>query len=214
MKRKGIQLLTRWALVSFVSLFAVSIHALEFSDIAQEGEIRFLKQRPDGGAYRYQSRLQINEASLETGIVTIQTCHYQLDPIRKVVIVFNPDRIRDIQVRSIDKMAMAEVKDARVTLTDVQRGASICIDLQSRALDRVAENQYRLNAGPLMRRYFDGYLPMAATMRFDWPANLLRVVHTQPAQQDGVKVFEGIDGLQLEMIFAGKLTAQITLEKK
>ena len=48
MKRKGIQLLTRWALVSFVSLFAVSIHALEFSDIAQEGEIRFLKQRGIG----------------------------------------------------------------------------------------------------------------------------------------------------------------------
>ena len=214
MKSRGLYLAIACALVTYIGLSTVSVHALEFSDIAQEGEIRFLKQRPDEGAYRYQSRLTIDEASLETGVVTIQTCHYQLDPIRKVVIVFNPERIRDIQVRSIDKMGMAEVKDARVTLTDVERGASICIDLKSRALDRVGDHQYRLNAGPLMRRYFDGYLPMAASMRFDWPAHLLRVVHTQPAEQEGVKVFEGIDGLQLEMIFAGKLTAQIILEKK
>ncbi|WP_215289629.1 hypothetical protein [Polynucleobacter sp. MWH-CaK5] len=189
------------------------ISALEFSDIANEGEIKYLKTRPDPGAYSYESRVKISPQSLDSGIVTIATCHRQLDPIRKVVIVFNENRIKKITVKSLEKMNSAEVKDNRVTLTDVERGASICIDLESRALDKVSQEQYMLNAGPLMRRYFDGYLPMSAVLRVDWPKNMLTLEKTFPVAQDGVQVAQGIDGVQLDMIFAGKMTAQIHLKK-
>jgi len=187
--------------------------ALDFSDLAAEGEIKYLKVRPDPGAYSYESRVKITAASLESGSVQIATCHYQLDPIRKVVIVFNPNRIQAIAVKSIDKMASAEVKNNQVVLTDVERGASICIDLQSKALDQVGASQYRLNAGPLMRRYLDGYLPMAAKIRVDWPANMLTVEKTAPSEKEGIQVVQGNDGVQLNMIFAGKMTAQIDLKK-
>jgi hypothetical protein len=150
---------------------------------------------------------------LESSSVQIATCHYQLDPIRKVVIVFNPNRIQAIAVKSLDKMASAEVKNNQVVLTDVERGASICIDLQSKALDQVGGGQYRLNAGPLMRRYLDGYLPMAAKIRVDWPANMLTVEKTTPSEKEGIQVVQGNDGVQLDMIFAGKMTAQIDLKK-
>lgn len=200
-----------------ISLLLLSLinpaRALEFSDIANEGQIKFLKERPDPGAYNYSSRVMITEASLSSGVVTIATCHYQLDPIRKVVIVFNENRIRKINIKSLDKMATAEVKNNMVTLVDVERGASICIDIESMALDRLSDNQFKLNAGPLMRRYFDGYLPMAATLRVDWPKNLMTLEKTNPVQQDGVNIHQGNDGVQLEMIFAGKLTAQIFLKK-
>ncbi len=189
------------------------VFALEFSDIATEGQIKFLKERPDPGAYSYESRVKITAASLESGSVQIATCHYQLDPIRKVVIVFNPNRIQAIAVKSIDRMASAEVKNNQVVLTDVERGASICIDLQSKALDQVGPGQYRLNAGPLMRRYFDGYLPMAAKIRVDWPTNMLTVEKTAPSEREGIQVIQGNDGVQLNMIFAGKMTAQIDLKK-
>ena len=194
-------------------LFSASAFALEFSDIATEGQIKFLKERPDPGAYSYESRVKITAASLESGSVQIATCHYQLDPIRKVVIVFNPNRIQAIAVKSIDKMASAEVKNNQVVLTDVERGASICIDLQSKALDQVGAGQYRLNAGPLMRRYLDGYLPMAAKIRVDWPTNMLAVEKTTPSEKEGIQVVQGNDGVQLNMIFAGKMTAQIDLKK-
>jgi hypothetical protein len=194
-------------------LCSASAFALEFSDIATEGQIKYLKERPDPGAYSYESRVKITAASLESGSVQIATCHYQLDPIRKVVIVFNPNRIQAIAVKSIDKMASAEVKNNQVVLTDVERGASICIDLQSRALDQVAAGQYRLNAGPLMRRYLDGYLPMAAKIRVDWPTNMLTVEKTAPSEKEGIEVVQGNDGVQLNMIFAGKMTAQIDLKK-
>jgi hypothetical protein len=194
-------------------LCSASAFALEFSDIATEGQINFLKERPDPGAYSYESRVKITPASLESGSVQIATCHYQLDPIRKVVIVFNPNRIQAIAVKSIDKMASAEVKNNQVVLTDVERGASICIDLQSKALDQVGAGQYRLNAGPLMRRYLDGYLPMAAKIRVDWPTNMLTVEKTTPSEKEGIQVVQGNDGVQLNMIFAGKMTAQIDLKK-
>ena len=194
-------------------LLSASAFALEFSDIATEGQIKYLKERPDPGAYSYESRVKITAASLESGSVQIATCHYQLDPIRKVVIVFNPNRIQAIAVKSIDKMASAEVKNNQVVLTDVERGASICIDLQSKALDQVGAGQYRLNAGPLMRRYLDGYLPMAAKIRVDWPTNMLTVEKTAPSEKEGIQVVQGNDGVQLNMIFAGKMTAQIDLKK-
>jgi len=194
-------------------LCSASAFALEFSDIATEGQIKYLKERPDPGAYSYESRVKITAASLESGSVQIATCHYQLDPIRKVVIVFNPNRIQAIAVKSIDKMASAEVKNNQVVLTDVERGASICIDLQSKALDQVGAGQYRLNAGPLMRRYLDGYLPMAAKIRVDWPANMLTVDKTTPSEKEGIQVVQGNDGVQLNMIFAGKMTARIDLKK-
>ena len=194
-------------------LCSTSVFALEFSDIATEGQIKYLKERPDPGAYSYESRVMITAASLESGSVQIATCHYQLDPIRKVVIVFNPNRIQAIAVKSIDKMASAEVKNNQVVLTDVERGASICIDLQSKALDQIGAGQYRLNAGPLMRRYLDGYLPMAAKIRVDWPTNMLTVEKTAPSEKEGIEVVQGNDGVQLNMIFAGKMTAQIDLKK-
>jgi hypothetical protein len=110
-------------------------------------------------------------------------------------------------------MASAEVKNNQVVLTDVERGASICIDLQSKALDQIGTGQYRLNAGPLMRRYLDGYLPMAAKIRVDWPANMLTVEKTAPSEKEGIQVVQGNDGVQLNMIFAGKMTAQIDLKR-
>ena len=204
----------RKSLTLFILLFcSASAFALEFSDIAMEGQIKYLRERPDPGAYSYESRVKITAASLESGSVQIATCHYQLDPIRKVVIVFNPNRIQAIAVKSIDKMASAEVKNNQVILTDVERGASICIDLQSKALDQVGAGQYRLNAGPLMRRYLDGYLPMAAKIRVDWPTNMLIVEKTAPSEKEGIEVVQGNDGVQLNMIFAGRMTAQIDLKK-
>jgi hypothetical protein len=201
------------ALLTALLFFNASAWALDFSDIATEGQIKYLKERPDPGAYSYESRVKITAASLESGSVQIATCHYQLDPIRKVVIVFNPSRIQAIVVKSLDKMASAEVKNNQVVLTDVERGASICIDLQSKALDQVGAGQYRLNAGPLMRRYLDGYLPMAAKIRVDWPTNMLTVEKTTPSEKEGIQVVQGNDGVQLDMIFAGKMTAQIDLKK-
>lgn len=204
-----------WGVYASACLFvlATPVSAAGLDDVVGEGQIKFLKTKPDPNSYTYESKVTIQETSLESGLVEIQTCHKKLDPIRKVVILFNKDRIRDIQVRSIDGIGMAEVRDNRVTLSEVQKGGSICIDLKSKALDSLGNGIYQLNAGPLMRRLFDGYLPMTANMKFSWPDKLLVVQETKPANQDGVQIKSANNGLEMDLTFAGKMTAQILLKR-
>jgi hypothetical protein len=202
-------------LVTGVWLLALSqpANALDFSDIAQEGQLRFLTSHPDPGSYHYDSRVRITEDSFDSGIVSLQTCHRRLDPIRKIVIAFNPKRLVALEIVSADGVGSVEVKGHHVEMTNVSRGASICIDLQSKALDRLDSETYRLQAGPLMRRYLDGYLPMQANLRFEWPRNSLRLKSTNPPPQPGVRLLTAESTAELEVIFAGRLLANIDLTR-
>jgi predicted RNA-binding protein with TRAM domain len=187
--------------------------ALELADVAREGELRFLAVRPDPGAYWYESEVQISEASLQTGVVQLTTCHRALDPNQKIVIAFNPERVRDITVVSTEGVGRSEVQGYLVELADVKRGGSVCINLSSRALDRLDDNTWRLNAGPLMRRYLDGYLPMQARLAFRWPDGLLQVKATQPGEQPGVRIAATGAGANLDLVFAGRMRATVDLER-
>jgi hypothetical protein len=198
----------------FAAALSPAAQALEFSDIAHEGQLKFLAIHPDPTAYRYESRVKITEESLMTGVVSLTTCHYQLDPIRKVVIAFNPKRLQQIEIASASGMGGLEVKGHQIEMLDVKRGASICIDLQSRALDQIDADTFRLHAGPLMRRYFDGYLPMQATLKFEWPKNRMMLKAVNPFPQPGVLLKQDSDHAELDITFAGRLLANIDLVMK
>jgi hypothetical protein len=185
--------------------------ALDLSDVAREGELRFLAVRPDPGAYWYESQVQIDEASLQTGVVQLSTCHRALDPNQKIVIAFNPERVQDITVVSTEGVGRSEVQGHLVELADVKRGGSVCIRLNSRALDRVDDHTWRLHAGPLMRRYLDGYLPMQARLAFRWPDGLLKLLTVQPGEQPGVRLAASSTGAELDMVFAGRMRATLDL---
>ena len=191
-----------------------SAEALEFSDIAKEGELRYLASHPEPHTYRYESHVRISPESLQTGLVQLSTCHYQLDPIRKVVIAFNKDRLRRLTVVKADGIEKVEVDRHLVVLTQVARGASICIDLDSQALDPIDQNSWRLQAGPLMRRYLDGYLPMRADLHVYWTEGLLRIQETDPLPQPGVEIKESPSGAQMHLIFAGRFRGSIVLARQ
>ena len=196
------------------ALLPLAAAALELDDVAREGELRFLAQRPDPGAYWYESRVQIGPESLESGVVSLQTCHHALDPNRRIVVAFNPQRVQQIDIASTEGVGRAWVEGHRVELADVQRGGKVCIALRSRALERLEGGErWRLHAGPLMRRYLDGYLPMQAQLSFRWPAGLLKVASTAPAVQPGVKVDAQGDGLAMDIVFAGRMSATVELER-
>lgn len=196
------------------ALLPLAASALELEDVAREGELRFLAQRPDPGAYWYSSQVDIGPESLETGVVSLHTCHHALDPNRRVVVAFNPQRVQHIHIASTQGVGHARVDGHRVELADVQRGGQVCIALRSRALERLpGSDRWRLHAGPLMRRYLDGYLPMQAQLSFRWPAGLLHVASTAPAAQPGVEVDARADGLAMDMVFAGRMSATVELER-
>jgi hypothetical protein len=189
--------------------------ALDFDDIAKEGELRFLARHPEPDSYAYESHVDINADSLTTGVVGVSTCHRKLDPIRKVVIAFNPRRLIGLQVISHSGIEAVEAQGHHVTLTNVSRGANICINLTSKALDRLDESgqTYQLHAGPLMRRYLDGYLPMQAKLNVHWPEGLLRLNDVQPHAQPGVHLNKAGNGASLDLIFAGRFTGSFLLKR-
>lgn len=186
--------------------------ALELSDVALEGELRFLAERPDPGAYHYQSRVNITSDSLTTGVAILNTCHRALDPNGRIVIQFNPERVQDIRITEFKGMGDAQVQGNKVELRDVQRGATICIDLRSRVLDEVSPGQWRLRAGPLMRRYLDGYLPMHAQLQVQWPDGLLQVTSQEPVNQAGALLHTRSNGATWELTFAGRLSTHMLLQ--
>lgn len=200
------------ALLALALWPATAALALDFEDLAREGEIKFFSERPDPHAYRYESSVRISEDSLSSGMVGLSTCHRALDPNARIVIAFNPQRVRHIAITSTEGVGRAEVVEHRVEMAQVQRGGSICIDLVSQALERTGEQRWRLHAGPLMRRYLDGYLPMQASLSFHWPEGLLRLRETLPGPQAGVQVATTAQGARLELVFAGRLSAALELE--
>lgn len=196
-----------------VGLSPLPAWTLELSDVAREGELRFLAERPDPGAYHYQSQVTITAESLRSGLVSLNTCHRALDPNARIVIQFNPERVQTIRITEFHGMANAHVLGHRVELRDVQRGASICIDLRSRVLDEQSPGQWRLRAGPLMRRYLDGYLPMQAQLQVKWPEGLLQVTAQEPANQAGADLQARSDGATWQLIFAGRLNTHLVLQR-
>jgi hypothetical protein len=203
------------ALAVSLCLPSSAAFALDFDDIAKEGELRFLAKHPEPNTYAYESHVNINADSLSTGIVGVSTCHRQLDPIRKVVIAFNPKRLIGLQVISHSGIEAVEAKGHHVTLSNVTRGANICINLTSKALDRLDEagQNYQLHAGPLMRRYLDGYLPMQAKLNVHWTDGLLSLSDVQPSAQPGVKLNTSGQGASLDLIFAGRFTGSFLLKR-
>jgi len=188
-------------------MVATSVQALEFDDLAWEGQLKFLPVRPDPGAYWFESKAVLSTESFNNGLVTISTCHHVLDPNRKIVITFNPERVQSVQISHAVGMEEAFVSDFTVELLNVQRGATACINIQSKALEKTESGTWKLHAGPLMRRYFDGYLPMQAKLNIEWPEGLLKLVSTSPAPQPGVKLLQSNNSALLDMTFAGALKA-------
>ncbi len=199
------------ALSGMLCLLTGTAGALDFSDLAMEGELKFFSERPDPQGYRYESRARINRDSLNSGLVELSTCHRVLDPNARVVIAFNPQRVRHISIMSTEGIGEARVVDHRVELSGVQRGGSICIDLVSQALERTGEGRWRLHAGPLMRRYLDGYLPMQASLSIQWPEGMLNLLDTSPGPQPGVQVASSSSGARLDLVFAGRMNAALEL---
>ena len=203
----------RYALVTGL-LAAVCLHGLAalaspltLEDVALEGQLRFLAQRPDPDAYRYEAQATLDASSLTSGVVLLHTCHRQLDPNRRVVVAFNRQRVQQIDITESSGLERAWVEDHRVELSNVQRGGHVCIALRSRALEPAGEGRWRLHAGPLMRRYLDGYLPMDARLELRWPTGLLTVASTDPTPQPGVRLTQSADGAVLDMTFAGRMRA-------
>jgi hypothetical protein len=170
-----------------------------------DGELRLLPPEAVAGAHRHHTRIDIGRSSLREGWVSLEQCHTHLDPVPAAEVVFDPKRIRGLRVTGSEGIERAWVEGHTVQLEDVGRGARLCIAAQSRALRSLGQGRYRLQNGPFMRRFLDGYYPMQVVLDIRYPADVLRFEGSGPAAGLGFRVRREPGSLGIEADFEGRL---------
>ncbi len=182
----------------------------EHTRSVNEGELHFLAEPPTRPVHHHLNQMLITEDSLRHGWVALKQCHDHLDPVPASQIVYHPERIRGLSILSASGIRDARVQGPSVQLQDVQPGARLCLQAESRALRRRADGCWTLRNGPYMRQFLDGYYPMGVTLEVSYPAQLL--VHgLDPSARPGVQLQQSPGALTLSMHFEGRLYTEVVL---
>jgi hypothetical protein len=177
-----------------------------------EGELEFLHHPPEKTVHHHQNLIIITLSSLQNGWVELSQCHYHLDPVPRLEIVYNPQRIRDIQIVSRHNIGSAEVVGHKLDLTGVSSAAEICLTAQSRALHSLGNGRYQLRNGPYMRRFLDGYYPMQLSLEVRYPPASLKFTGQRPLPSWGIEQ-KRLDGLiKWQGWFTGKLSTELNFQ--
>lgn len=170
-----------------------------------EGELRFLERPPAQPPHLHSTHVFLTEESLKSGWVSAKQCHYHLDRVSALQVVFNPRRVRNIRILQADNIGRAWVENASVQVERVGKDAVLCILSENHALKRnAADGSYEWHGGPYMRRFLDGYFPMQVKLAIDYPADRLRLESIDP----GTLRFKTVaqPGLiRLDALFEGRL---------
>lgn len=170
-----------------------------------EGELRFLDRPPETPPHLHSTHVFISEDSLASGWVTAKQCHYHLDQVSALQVVFNRRRVRHIRILQADNIGRAWVEGASVQVTNVGKDAVLCILSENLAIKHNgADHTYEWHGGPYMRRFLDGYFPMQVKLAIDYPAERMRLESIDP----GTLRFKTIANpgmIRLDALFEGKL---------
>jgi len=174
-----------------------------------EGELRFLERPPERPPHLHSTHVFITEDSLKSGWVTAKQCHYHLDQVSALQVVFNERRVRRIEILQADNIERAWVQGASVQVTNVGKDAVLCLRSENLAIKRnQAERSYEWHGGPYMRRFLDGFFPMQVKLAIDYPADTIRLESIDPGSLRFKTVAQpGL--IRLDALFEGKLDITI-----
>lgn len=176
----------------------------EVSDI-NEGELQFLTKLPDKPPHHHTLTVTISPDSLRDGWVNANQCHYQLDQVGALQVVFRPGRVRKLRILRSDNIGRVWVEHDSVQLENIGADAVLCFVSENRVLHYdAAKGRYRWRGGPYMRRFLDGFFPMRVSLVLNYPETLLKLADIEPK----VLKFRAVDSpgqLRLDALFEGKL---------
>lgn len=179
-----------------------------------EGELAFLTEPPAQPVHRHENAITITEQSLRTGWVGLSQCHYHLDAVERAEVVFAEGRMRGLKLGQTQGIARAWVEGSSVQLQKVEKGATLCLAGESRALSAQGEGGYLLRNGPYMRRFLDGYYPMQVRMRVDWGTTGLVWEGVSPQPQPGFELRRQASSVLIETSFSGRLVTEISFRRR
>ncbi len=181
------------------------------TDEVNEGELRFLAEPPADAVHHHHNDVSLAARSRIDGWVRLRQCHTQLDEIARAQVLFRAGHIRNLVVTESRNIGRAWVEDNSVQLTDVGKGARLCIDAESLALVANDDGSYNLNNGPFMRRFLDGYYPMRVSSEIELAGSGLRFASITPVRQPGFSVELTANTIRFDALFEGRLQTEIRL---
>lgn len=197
----------------------VEEEALFFKGVAHvnEGALHFLPVMPpappEKPLYHFHNRLDLWVTSLEDGWVGLDQCHYNLDAVPELQIVYGAGRIRKLTVVSSEHIGRAWIDANSVQMQDLRRGASICIRGESQVLHREGDD-FVLANGPYMRRFLDGYYPMRASLEVHFAPAPLAFTDSDPAPQAGFSVWQKPGQVGYDATFEGRLMTRLRFRRQ
>ena len=208
------------AISSLTLIYADSMSEQELEDwfnddsemdinVVNDGQLTFIPRPADKAVLSTDAVVTMTKASLETGLVSLQQCYRNLDPVPEVDVVYRYKNMQQLRIVSSGNIADARVAGNSVQLKDVTAGAFVCIAADVQLLEKSVEGSYLLSMGPYYRRFLDGYYPYHAMVTINYPIGLLDFSAVSPSPRPHFEVGRKPGELILDAWFEGVLRLDI-----
>lgn len=169
-----------------------------------QGDLVFLNHPPKRPPYVQEMQVVINEDSLKTGWVQTSQCHYRLDRLPALEVVFSPQKVRKLRILRTQNIGRAWVEGSSVQVEQIGADAVLCIFSENRTLQPSGLGGFEWRAGPYMRRFFDGYFPVHLKLHVLYPNSMVQLSSLEPSvlQLKSVRQPGQID---VDVLFEGRL---------
>lgn len=170
-----------------------------------EGELEFITRPLKTTPHHHSTHISITADSIKTGWIGNKQCHYNLQAVPAMEIVFRKGSVRNIEIQRSDNIGRAWIDDATVQLEDVKKEAVICITSETMSFKKSGDGgRFVWFGGPYMKRFLDGYFPMKVSIAIDYPSEMLTLEKLFP-QAVEIKATKLPGHVRLSVIFEGIL---------
>jgi len=182
--------------------------------LINEGELVFLKKKPELEPHQARHTITILPGSLKDGWVTLNQCHANLDVMPAAQVVFQGKRVRNLKILSSTNIGKTWIEDKTIQLKNVQKNATVCLEVETKALWKNTDGSYTLKTGPYQRKFLDGYFPMRLLLEVNYPENRLTFKQSTPKIQAGFSVTHDNGIIKVNALFEGLLYTQLLFNKQ
>jgi hypothetical protein len=179
-----------------------------------EGPLHFLIDPvTDKPTHTIKNIIKIHASSLNDQWVSLTQCHGDLDPVAESQIVYGYKAMRGLRITQANRIGKAWIEDQSVQMTDISKGASLCLEADVPILLIQADKTYVIRNGPYYRRFLDGYYPFHVSLDILYPAQKIKVIGITPDPQPGLIASHATGRLTLDAWFEGKLRLAVRFAK-
>lgn len=179
---------------------------------SSDSQLTFIPPPGDKPALHSINVINITPQSIETGWVSLEQCYRQLDAVPDMEVSYQYKAMRKLKIVATKNIEQAHVQGQSVQLSNVNKGAQLCVSAEVRIFYKNKDGSYQLVNGPFHRQFLDSFFPYHLSMKVTYPASSLQFISVQPENQLGFELEQNENILQIDTHFTGKLYTVITFK--